>query len=368
MSIKRFESRNSLKQKLKQRHLRFNESELDNVLLNHNYFNYFNGLETIFLESRNPKDFGNAKLKDFHNLYCFDKEFTNVLASCLDDIEEKLKASCSYHFCKIHCLSLNDTMQYTNKSNYMDPSNNVAGTPTYCRYSNSYPFKNAQNKKIYTEFDRFKLFRAEFLTDLIKYHDHIDASFYTDSNYVAPTGVAVYSNSRNVPQSHVAVPFWVSIETLTFGETLRLLHYLQDDVMEDVLKDFGLPLSKRNQFLNMIDFLNCLRNKCAHTTLINRFRTDKKYQVNIHLLNAFGLAPNNSSPASVLKLFDVIKITGYFTDVSPLRTPLRKLMVKNILSMGPIKGNQINRRILDRMGNSSYLSWCKMLSHCNYSL
>lgn len=369
MSIKTFETRDSLKTKLKNRHLIFNESELESALNTHNYFSLFNGLETIFLKSTNPKDYNNIKLQDFLNLYDFDKNITSILSNCLDTVEEKLKASISYHFAAHHCASLNDTMQYTNKDNYMNPACAIPSDPCYCRYSASYPFKSAQNYKIYNDFNSFDLFNSDYLSKLISKYDHIDLSFYQDSNYIAPTNVAVYSDRRNGVNTHVAVPFWVTIETLTFGQILRLLHYLQDDVMDDVLSDFKLTLSKRNQFLNMMDVLLCLRNSCAHTTLINRFRTSERYQINAQLVTAFNLSPkNNGSPISVLKLFDVIKILSFFTDVSELKKPLRKLIIHNILSMGPTKANEINKRILDRMGNHSYSEWIKMLSGQKYLL
>lgn len=65
MGIKSFETRSSLKQKLHNRNLSFNDKELDEILASHNYFNFFNGLETIFLESSQPKTYDNIKLNDF---------------------------------------------------------------------------------------------------------------------------------------------------------------------------------------------------------------------------------------------------------------------------------------------------------------
>ena len=167
-------------------------------------------------------------------------------------------------------------------------------------------------------------------------NDHIDISFYFDSAYVAPSGVAVYRDSTGTYNKNVAVPFWVAIETLTFGEILRLLHYLQDDVLKDVLNDFNLPLSKRAPFLNMIDILLCLRNNCAHTTLLNRFRTEKRYRINTLLITSFSLTPKNAD--SVLKLYDSIKILSFFTDVTALRKPLKILKFKMYTNMGIKKG------------------------------
>ena len=295
MSIKTFETRTSIKAKLKSRNLLFNDNELDNILISHNYFNFFNGLETVFLESSSPKSYDKIHLSDFIYLYQFDKEIRSILSICLDSVEEKLKASISYHFCEKHCTSLQDTMQYTNRDHYMNPSNNIVGTPTYCRYSSTYPFKNYQNRNIFNNFNNFILFRSKYLTLLVNNHDHIELSFYQDSSYFAPAGVAVYQDNAGVNNPHVAVPFWVAIETLTFGEILWLLNYLQDDVMSEVLNDFNLPLSKRAPFLNMIDILLCLRNSCAHTTLVNRFRTGDRYQINGLLVNRFSLSPKNSN-------------------------------------------------------------------------
>lgn len=332
MGIKTFETRNSLKNKLHNRKLIFSENVLDEILISHNYFNLFNGLETIFLKSSSPKSYDNVQLTDFINLYQFDKEIRSILSNCLDSVEEKLKSSIAYHFCKRHCVSLTDTMQYTNKVHFMNPANNTPGTPTYCRYSGIYPFSNHQNRGIYNEFDKFCLFTPYFLSNLIDKHDHIDLSFYQDTSYIAPANVAVYRNRSGIYNYNVAVPFWVAIETLTFGEILRLLHYLQDDVLADVLNDFNLPLSKRTPFLNMIDILLCLRNNCAHTTLLNRFRTEKRYRINTLLISSFSLTPKNAD--SVLKLYDSIKILGFFTDITALRKPLKILKFKMYTNMG----------------------------------
>lgn len=73
MGIKTFETRNSLKNKLRSRNLIFDDSELDKALISYNYFNLFNGLETIFLETASPKSYDKIKLNDFINLYQFDK-------------------------------------------------------------------------------------------------------------------------------------------------------------------------------------------------------------------------------------------------------------------------------------------------------
>lgn len=71
----------------------------------------------------------------------------------------------------------------------MNPANKESGTPTYCHYSEAYPFVNYQNQKIYQDFDKFCLFKPFFLSNLVDRNDHIDISFYLDNDYVAPSGL-----------------------------------------------------------------------------------------------------------------------------------------------------------------------------------
>lgn len=358
MAIKIFKTREDLKKELRKRGLIFNDNELDRALINYNYFNLFNGFETLLLESKNPKKFDKVKLEDFIALYEFDKSFTSELSKCLSNIEEKLKACISHHFTAKYCSTINNTMQYTNKDNYMNPKENNATSSNYCRYHANYPFTKEQNKRIYNDFILFSLFDSNFLTKLIDKNDYIEVSFYTSPSYSAPSNVAKYKNYPNV-----AVPFWVAIGTLTFGEIIRLTHYLKDDVLEEVLKDFGFQLSKRAEFLNMLDFLLCLRNSCAHGFLVNRFRTPNKYKINSSLKTAFYLKPKNTgSPSSVLSLFDVIKIVSYFEDISVLKILLNKILLRNLISMGFKRGNKLNQKLLSRMGEKKYFKWRTIFS------
>lgn len=369
MGIKQFETRFSLVEKLRDRGLDFEKDELMDILTKYNYFNLFNGIESLLLTSKEPKQFNGIKLKDFLNIYNFDKKLNAIILIKLNYVEQRLKNSISYHFANQHCNTINDTMQYTNKNNFMNPIDSDRRSNTYCRYSEMYPFASEQNYNIYRNFNNFVLFKPYFLTNLIDRNDHITEQFYQDSSYVAPSGVAKYRDADGNDNTHVAVPFWVAIETLTFGEIIRLLHYLKDPILTNVMHDFGLKISKREVFLNMLDFLLCLRNSCAHTSLVNRFRTPRRYCINALLNNVFKLNPNyTGEKKSVLKLYDVLKILGYFVDLSELKNMIRIILIKNLFSLGFIKGAKINKLILDRMGCSQYNSWMKMLSGENYYL
>lgn len=370
MSIKRSESMQGLITKLKDRNLNLDETITLEYLKKYNYFNVINGFETLLLPEpkKKPKKYDTETFDDFVALFEFDKNFTSLVLSRLNELESQLKTSISHHFSNINCSELNKTMEYTNKRNYMDPCELDPTQSTYCRYHDQYPFKNFQNKKICSEFENFILFRPFFLSNLIDRNDFIDKSFYTDTNYTASNTVCRYRDQNRVVDDHVAVPMWVAIETLTFGELIRILHYLKDDVLELVMNDVSLRLSKRNQFLNMLDILVFLRNSCAHGSLINRFRTPSYIKLNSDIVTSFELTPKeNGTPESVLKLFDTLKILGFFTDLSVLKKPLKKIIYRNNKEFKK-KTYDLNERLLERMGNSSYQSWKKMLTNNNYTV
>lgn len=125
--------------------------------------------------------------------------------------------------------------------------------------------------------------------------------------------MALYGSPSNRTSSDlkVAVPLWVAIETLTFGEVHRLVHYLQDDVLIKVMADFSLDVSKRNQFLTMLDILLALRNSCAHVSLVNRFRTQGYLKLNSDVVNSFELTPKETNPYAIIRLYDVLKILRF---------------------------------------------------------
>ena len=116
----------------------------------------------------------------------------------------------------------------------------------------------------------------------------------------------------------------------------------------------------------MIDILLCLRNNCAHTTLLNRFRTEKRYRINTLLISSFSLTPKNAD--SVLKLYDSIKILSFFTDVTTLRKPLKILKFKMYTNMGIKKGKTTYNKLLARMGCGDYKKWNTALFKTKYFL
>lgn len=370
MSIKIYQSQDEIIKKLQDRGLKFDENNISEVLKKYNYFNLINGIENIFLSSNKPKEFKNVSLDDFVNIYLFDKKLSISILELIYAVEEKLKTSISNHVSAQYCSTLENTMQYTNKNNFMDPKDFNPNSNTYCRYSKNYPFTNYQYKKYYNDFENFILFKPYYLTNLINQNDFIDISFYTDKSYIAPIDVAIYRDFNKNYNKNVAVPLWVAILTLTFGQTVRFTHYLKDEVMEKVVKDFGLELSKRNQFLNILDFILLLRNSCAHNRLIYRFETNRNTYINSLLIRAFKLSPKNISrdKSSILSLKDVLKILNFFIDISKLKQIFDTILTSNIKNMGKTKASEINNRLLHQMGFKNYEELNSILQGEKYTL
>lgn len=348
MSIKPWKSRPVLVDTLvDRRKLRvIDKKNIERTISRVNYFQLINGLETLLLPNKDVKKFDTETFDDFVAIYKFDKDFTERVFSIIADFELSLKTSVAYNFCKNNCETLNDTMQYTNKNKYEDISKD-----------SDYPFRSHQYENICDDFPKFNLFRTNYLDNLFRKNDFIDDSFYRDPLYEYPPGVAVYSKDQ-----FAAVPMWVAIQTLEFGSLKMMCHYLTKKDINDVLDDFDLLSRDREFFLSMLDIIHELRNKCAHGSLINRFRTSNSIIINNKVVNALALEPYNKSPASVLKLFDSLKVLGYFEDLTSLRRPLKAIIYRNNRFFKR-RTYDLNDRLLSRMGEDSYKKWKIMIKN-----
>ncbi|EGO9141760.1 Abi family protein [Enterococcus faecalis] len=349
MAIKPWKNLSDLANTLeKDRNLKVPDSaHLMNQLKRINYFQLINGHEKMLLpdSSHRPKKFETETFADFEALYWFNKKLSETILSIIANFEIRLKTSVAYHFSKNHCSTINDTMQYTNKSNYID-----IGTDS------SYPFKTYQYKNIHSDFQKFILFKTNFLNTLISKNDFIDSSFYKSANYIAPQGCCVFSHDSNV-----AVPLWVAIQTLDFGALKRMCHYLQPTDIYDVLNDFGLPRGKKFFFLNLLDIIHELRNKCAHFSLMHRFETPSSLQINNDVVNELSLSPKDVNPNFRLSLFDALKVLSYFENTKPILKVLKSIIYRNN-KLFKRKSYDLNQRILTRMGEPNYKEWKNSLT------
>lgn len=356
MAIKQSKSRDEIKQKLLNQKLQFDDKELEVALVKYNYFNLINGIENLLLSNKNPKTFNKVTLDDFISIYKFNKKLASSLLEILDNIESKLKNSIAYHFTQTYCLNISDTMNYTLKSNYVNPK--------CSKYSNNYPFVNYQNKRVYSDFDNFILFKPFYLTKLINENDHIDYQFYTDPLYNHQPGITIFRTGQKPNYTfhpNVAVPFWVSIETMTLGELIYLLHYLTPNVLQKVMNDFNMALFYRNEFLNMFDIIKSLRNSCAHGSLIYCYKSPKYIKLNANLVTKFDLNPSETGiPNSVISLFDTLKIINYLESTKPLKKYINSIIYHNNKHFKS-PDFDLNNRLLLKMGNPNLEDWKKFI-------
>ncbi|MFJ7982271.1 Abi family protein [Lysinibacillus xylanilyticus] len=369
MSIKPYKTVTEQKNILLSRGLTIlDETFFEDYISRNNYFNVINGNEDLLLVSQGTgnKFYDTANFDDFVRLHKFDKKLSSNLTAILHNFETKLKSSISRNFCKRYCRTPQHTMQYTNKANYVD-INTVFGT----RYTLYYD----QYGKIVDDFNDFVFFKSSFLYSLIKYNDFIDENIFSidSTSYTPPTGCNSYTIYSG--RKHAVVPIWVAIETLDFGALQRCCHYLTSDVINDVMSDFNLSPTDRELFLNSLDVIRELRNKCAHFSLINRFCTSLNVKILPSLINKLGLNPMEPSRrvyvhalnrrvlknSAKLNLFDTLKVLGMYEDLSSLNKPLKNLIYQNNKHF---KKNtyDLNERMLGRMGNTDYKEWKKLFS------
>lgn len=337
-------------------------------ILKNNYFNVINGNEDLLLVSAGigSKLYDTATFDDFVRLHKFDKTLISHLIAIIHNFETSLKNSISKNFCELYCRTPQNTMQYTNIANYLDIKT---------IYGDTYTLYHDQNHNIVEDFNDFLVFKPGFLYNLVKKNDFIDETVFSvaRSSYTAPTGCNSYLISSGSRQ--VVVPLWVAIETFDFGTLQRFCHYLNSNVMNKVLADFNLNPTDRELFLNSLDVIRELRNKCAHFSLINRFSTSINVKILPSLINRLSLNPLEparrmyihsigrrvrKNPAK-LNLFDTLKVLGLYENLSSLQKPLKSLIYQNNKYF---KKNtfDLNSRILERMGNIDYQEWKKIFS------
>jgi abortive infection bacteriophage resistance protein len=366
MPIKPFKSTIEQYKLLITRSLTINDRDFFIDYINkNNYFNVINGNEDLLLVTpgSSNKFYDTATFDDFVRLHKFDKILTIHLTSIMHNFETKLKTSIARNFTSSYCRTPAKTMHYTNKNNYMD----LPGI-----FGHNYPLYNDQNKNIINDYAKFLLFKPNFLNTLVKNNDFIDIIIFStpSSGYTPPSGCAYFEENSK----HSIVPLWVAIETFDFGMLHRFCHYASRTVMKKILADFGLNYADRDLFLNSLDIIRELRNKCAHFSLINRFSTSSSIRILPVLVNRLNLSPDQQvrrinvagggtvikNPA-IINLFDTLKVLGMYEDLSRLKKPLKNIIYTNNKYF---KKNtyDLNTRLLERMGNLDYGEWKKLFS------
>ena len=282
-------------------------------LMKYNYFDLINGFETTLLKTKNPKSFDKIHFNDFYSLYNFDARLTNEFLIAIFEFESKLRSSISYHFTKRYCNSSKDTMNYTNSTYYKNPFPN-------------HKYKKYWAKKFY-QFPYFSNNGSNFISDLKRRKDY----------------VAVYDKP----------PLWIVIKTMPLGSLFFNFIFLDDDVKEDVLNDFGLTLNDSDFMIQSIHVIKELRNTCAHLELVTRFRASKNEKLDTHndILNKLHLQKRKD-----LSLLHTTILLGKFVDIRRIKRLIISFYFKMYIS-GRLK---VVKAVYSKMGSDKISNWLKL--------
>lgn len=316
------------------------DNRLKDVLMKINYFDLFNGFETLLLKNKNDKTKGyvkKTKLNTFIDLYNFDRKLNMLIMKVLGDFEVSLKTKISHYFSALNSNTNPPHLNYLDKNYY------------YCPASTSY--EGRMINKAYVN-NTFILFNKYDIDQHGRYHKS-NTGQYTYLDYIK--SIIPYLGRYNVP------PLWVLIKQFTFGDLLIMVGLLQRNVLDKVLDDYDLNPSDREYFLNCLNVFKELRNHCAHLELINRFRT--RGNMNLKIIGSkininHKSPPNTSGDMYRIPLLDTLKILRTFVSIDEIIKH-----VENFYYLSCLKGKKkIATGLLERMGASSINEWKKLKS------
>ncbi|GAB6554224.1 Abi family protein [Bacillus mobilis] len=388
---------------LKDRGLQFNDFiSAKNHLLDKNYFNLINGLETLLLDDPKnpPKKYTKKSFENFLRIYDFDKKFSSLIFQKISEFETKLKASIAYHFCKNHCSTLAENNNYIDIQCYNIPKT-TDGPKQYVDYFYNQHNPRTTHKLFKNTYNYRGKFRGTF-DGIVTYNSNtttlkgsFSGRFGSTSIREVKEGSCTFNNSKqsallsllhsmtttsgtkiflsiNIAKDETIQgltyiddckikfpyineynnpPFWVIIKTLMLNDIIVLMYGLKKRTFDAVLKDFKLHPNDKEKFFNSLEIIRELRNSCAHFELVNRFRTPNKLKINARLISELHLNPIRSQ--YVIKLYDVLKVLRVYVDLSEI-----KLFLLDYWNSEEKFGNiHISISLFDRMGNSNIDDW-----------
>ncbi|MDA3795842.1 Abi family protein [Lactobacillus delbrueckii] len=283
MHKKEFKSIDQQIDLLQERGLTINDVErAKKYLLSNNYYNIINGYSKPFLESENLY-IKNASFDEVSRLYFFDKELKQVLFNSILDAEHHLKSILAHRFAEAHP---------NNPKAYLD--------------INSYNHKKSLSVA------------------------HVISSL----NNILRKNRQYRNNSINhYLTNYNAVPIWVIIDYLTFGDLYSFLNCLPDNLQNRVANDCAEFIVSNNpnftgQFppktmLSFIKNIQEIRNVCAHNNRLIYFecRSDTSYFPAIH--SHYGITPEDNR-RSVYSTFINLQCFVSKVEYAKLHNSIRK--------------------------------------------
>ena len=194
-----------------------------NILLKENYF-FLNGYRFIFMVSNSDRKFlKNVTFDELYCMFCFDREFRNILFKNLLIVENNIKSVISY--------KLSSKYGYKEK-NYLKPSNFTSDRKEQRRVND---VLNKMNRQI-----------------------RVNAQNHTATlHYISNYGY---------------IPLWVLVKVLSFGLINELYGILKVEDQKEIADIYKLDVD------NMIIYLSLLanyRNLCAHEDIVFDHKTQR---------------------------------------------------------------------------------------------
>ncbi len=209
---------------LKEKNLYINdEEEAINCLKRYSYYSLICGYKEIFKIEKNGNYRNDACFDNIELLYVFDSYMRNAFLKNLINFEKHIKSLYAYAFCELYGDSQSD---YLNANNY------------------NYNHKNQDAIN-------------EYLSIVNGILSHSDK--YPNINY-------------NI-QTYGSVPYWILIQSLTFGNISKLYSVSNPKLQSKVAREFKDIYS--NQLSDILNVLTKFRNVCAHGERFYNYKTQK---------------------------------------------------------------------------------------------
>ena len=275
-------------------------------LKNNNYYELINGYKDFFIDKNKTEEEkkdvyrNDITFEDIVSLYEFDFETRAIILKCILKIENIIKTKLAYYFSEKY----NQEYNYLNIHNYNDK---IKSVKIIADISNIIKINMVSSK-------------SEDMRNILEYY----------------------------LEKHQNVPLWVLIKKFTFGKLSKfysaLIEEIQfkicDDIEEFYLKEYNKSISINNKTLSqMLEFINIVRNICAHNEKLYNIRYKKIKNVSYSHIKRDCQG----------KLFDVIIILKIFLSKKEFEENI-KLLDENMEKLKLANSSKMYGNLLNQMG------------------
>lgn len=275
-------------------------------LKNNNYYELINGYKDFFIDKNKTEEEkkdvyrNDIAFEDIVSLYEFDFETRTIILKGILKIENIIKTKLAYYFSEKY----NQEYNYLNIHNYNDK---IKSVKIIADISNIIKINMVSSK-------------SEDMRNILEYY----------------------------LEKHQNVPLWVLIKKFTFGKLSKfysaLIEEIQfkicDDIEEFYLKEYNKSISINNKTLSqMLEFINIVRNICAHNEKLYNIRYKKIKNVSYSHIKRDCQG----------KLFDVIIILKIFLSKKEFEENI-KLLDENMEKLKLANSSKMYGNLLNQMG------------------